>query len=83
MYKIYINLLNVKPNKLSKSKITFEVKLISKKYKEIIIPLYLTLNIVLLSIAFTCFDLKLNYDFERNIFSVDSPILYADTNIIF
>ena len=82
-YKIHINLQNLKPNKLLKSKINFELKLISEKYKEIIIPFHLTLNIVPLSIIFTCLDFKLIYDSARNIFSVDSPILYADTNIIF
>ena len=69
-YKIHINLQNLKPNKLSKSKITFEVKLISEKYKEIIIPFYLNLNIILLSIIFTCLDLKLNYLFHSIIYII-------------
>ena len=83
VYKIYINLQNLKPKKLSKTKITFELKLISKNYNEIIIPFNLNLNIVPLCIIFTSLDYKLIYDSEKNIFQFNSPILYSNTNIEF
>ena len=83
LLKIYINIQNLKADKLSKRNINFNLKISSKNYKDIIIPFNLSLNIVPLSIIFTSCDFKLNYDYEKNIFYLDSPFLYSNSNINF
>ena len=83
LLKIYANIQLLKTDKLSKRNIIFDLKLSSENYKEIIIPFNFSLNIVPLSIIFSSFDYKLNYDSNTNAFYLNSPFLYANSFINF
>ena len=81
--KIYINISNIKSDKYYKEKIEFQLELNSENYKKILIPFNLSLNIVPLSILFESKNYKLKYDSEKNIFHLNTPIVYSNSKVKF
>ena len=81
--KIYLNIQNLKPDKMYKENIQFKLEISSKNYNKLLIPFNLSLNIVPLAILFSLSDYQLIYDPEKKEFNFNSSIVYAYSKIKF
>ena len=81
--KIYLNIQNLKAEKLYKENIQFKLEISSKNYNKLLIPFNLSLNVVPLNILFSISGYKLIYDQEKKEFNFNSSIVYAYSKIKF